>query len=319
MKFEDVYEEYKVYAEKRHKKQGFDTLYQRFETHVLPYFKNKNLEEITKLDIVCWQNKILEKKYSNNYNEALYNCFSGFYNYCVSMSYVLDNLILKVEKFPKKIESNKYDYYNLREFRKFRKNLDSYVYKQFFNMIFFYGSRPGETMAFRFCDLNGKELKLEHTLQRKGKRELDTPKNKSSVRTLNLNLIMRFRIWILKCWYLKVYGDFNENYFIFGGKIPLAPTTVDRYLTKACEKAKLRKITPHQFRHSYASNKIHKGVPIDIVSVNMGHSKVSTTVDIYLHAKRKNIEKNSMFRSKFFHALYQSFENFSQSIITFFM
>ena len=79
---------------------------------------------------------------------------------------------------------------------------------------------------------------------------------------------------------------FSNDYFIFGGLKPLAPTTIDRYKKNAYEKAKLPSITQHEFRHSYATRKIHKKVPIDFVSRSMGHSKVSTTLDIYLHQEK---------------------------------
>ena len=98
---------------------------------------------------------------------------------------------------------------------------------------------------------------------------------------------MLFRIWLLKKYYIKKYGCFRVDYFIFGGLNPLAPTTIDRYKKKAYTKAKLPSITQHEFRHSYATRNIHKKVPIDIVSRSMGHSKVSTTLDFYLH-KEKN-------------------------------
>ena len=43
MSFEEAYEEFKIYALKRHKKQGFITIDQDFSKHVLPYFKEKNM------------------------------------------------------------------------------------------------------------------------------------------------------------------------------------------------------------------------------------------------------------------------------------
>ena len=82
--------------------------------------------------------------------------------------------------------------------------------------------------------------------------------------------------------YLKKYGN-GVDFFIFGGIKPLAPTTIDRHKLNACNKANLKPITQHEFRHSYATRNIHKRVPIDKVSKSMGHSTVSMTVDVYLH------------------------------------
>ena len=286
MSFEEVYEEFKNYVIKRHKKQGFITIDQGFSNHILPYFKGKNINELTKLDIIVWQNKILDKNFSNNFNAKLYYVFNSFIKYCVCCSYLEENIISQVGPFKKKIEFKKHTTYTLRQFRKFRLYLNDFIIKQFFNFMYFYGTRPSEAMALRFIDLKYNYIYIRHSIQRKGNRELDTPKNQSSIRIIKISLLMLFRIWLLKKLYIKKYGAFSNDYFIFGGLKPLAPTTIDRYKKNAYDKAKLPSITQHEFRHSYATRKIHKKVPIDLVSRSMGHSKVSTTLDIYLHQEK---------------------------------
>ncbi len=283
MLFEEVYEEYKIYAQNRHKKQGFDTINKNFNLHILPYFKNNYLSSLTKLDLINWQNEILSKNFSNNFNRNLYYELSAFFRYCMYCDYLKENIVLQIPKFKKKIEKKEHHVYTLKEFRKFRKHLDDYIIKQYFNFMYFYGTRPSEAMALRFSDLEKNYIHINHSIHRKGKRELDTPKNQSSIRTLKLNSLERFRIWRLKRMYFKKYYDRNFDYFIFGGKKPLSPTTIDRYKLKACRKANMNPITQHEFRHSYATRMIHKKTPVDIVSHLMGHSTVSMTVDVYLH------------------------------------
>jgi len=282
MSFEKVYEEYKIYASNRHKKQGFDTITKNFNLHILPYFKDKNINEISKLDIINWQNKILHLNFSNNFNRNLYYEFSAFFRYCIYCDYLSENIILQVPKFKKKIENKKHNVYTLKEFLKFRRNIDDYIIKQYFNFMYFYGTRPSEAMALRFSDLENNLIHINHSIQRKGNRELDTPKNQSSIRTIKINLLTIFRFKILKRMYLKKYG-YGFDYFIFGGNKPLSPTTIDRHKLNACNKSNLKPITQHEFRHSYATRMIHKKTPIDIVSKSMGHSTISMTVDVYLH------------------------------------
>ncbi len=274
------------YVEKRHKKQGFYTITHDFNNHVLPYFKNMNIEDITKFDILKWQDSIIEKNFKNKYNAKLYYVFNNFMRYCECCSYLTENVVSSVGPFNKKIEVKNHVVYNIHQFRKFRFCLDDFVLKQFFNIIFFYGPRPGEASALRFLDKNGRYIHLVHNLHQKVDRELDTPKNQSSIRTLKISYLMCFRIWLLKRYYIKLYGECKSDYFIFGGPKPLSHTTIDRYKKNAYLKAKLPPITQHEFRHSYATRKIHSGVPIDIVSRSMGHSHVSTTLDIYLHQEK---------------------------------
>lgn len=289
MRFEDAYEEFKIYAEKRHKKQGFITILQDFNNHILPYFIGKNLNELIKPDFINWQNIILEKNFSNKYNAKVYYVFNTFIKFCIYYNYLNNNFLLEVGRFPRKIENKQHTTYTLLQFLKFRRYLTDYVIKQFFNFMYFYGTRPSETMALRFIDIKKGYACIIHSLHRKGDRDLDTPKNQSSIRAIKLNVFMIFRIWLLKKYYLKKYGAFSNDYFIFGGQKPLAPTTVDRIKKNAYLKAKLPPITQHEFRHSYATRKIHRHVPVDVVSRNMGHSKVSTTVDVYLHQEKNTL------------------------------
>ncbi len=151
--------------------------------------------------------------------------------------YISENIVLNAGNFTKKIERKDHEVYTLFEFRKFRKNLDNYIYKQFFNFIFFYGTRPSETMALRFCDLKRNTVFINHTLHRRGRRELDTPKNQSSLRDLEISYLMRFRIWKLKRIYLKQYSTFKDEYFLFGGEKPLSTSTLDRHKKKEYENA----------------------------------------------------------------------------------
>jgi integrase len=92
----------------------------------------------------------------------------------------------------------------------------------------------------------------------------------------------------LKKVYFASYNNFNDNFFVFGGEKPLAPTSIDRYKKKACDKANIRPITQHQFRHSHATLLVDNGFPITTVSKRLGHSKVSTTLDYYVHNSSAN-------------------------------
>lgn len=283
LSFKDVYENYLVYATKRHKKQGLDTITQNFNNHILPFFKDKRMNELTKIDILDWQDYILTKNFSSNFNNALYSRLGSFMTYCVDYDYLTENLVRKVKKFPKKIECKERRVYNIWQFIWFSLHLKHKIIKQFFNFMFFYGTRPSEAMALRFSDLDGFKVHIRYNLQRRGERLLDTPKNQSSIRTFKIGLLEKIRMYRLKKYYIKLYGKFDINYFVFGGKKPLSTSTIDRYKHKACINAHIFEITQHEFRHSYASRMIRKGVPIADVSKSMGHSNISTTLDIYTH------------------------------------
>ena len=48
----------------------------------------------------------------------------------------------------------------MKEFKKFIKCVDNNVYKQFFYLMYFTGTRPGEAVALKFSDLYFNEISL---------------------------------------------------------------------------------------------------------------------------------------------------------------
>ncbi len=67
---------------------------------------------------------------------------------------------------------------------------------------------------------------------------------------------------------------------------PLTTRAVQRVLQRIRERLDLpaERLTPHKLRHAYATDLVNRGVPIHVVSAQLGHADVSTT-SIYLHAQ----------------------------------
>lgn len=280
--FLDVYYDYLLYAKKKLKNQSFASLKNKFDLHILSYFKDRYLEDITSNDILQWEDYILSLNFSNNQNRSLYYALSGFLEYCKIFYHFDKTIISNVGCFKKKYEKKKYDFYNIKEFNKFIKGFDNEIYKQFFNLLFFTGVRPGEAIALQFSDLKNGYINISKTMNEHGKREISTPKTVSSIRKIRIDKKLEKDLLNLKNIYKKKY-PINDDLFIFGGKKPLSPTTINRYKQKACDKSGIRPITLHQFRHSHATLLLDKGIMINEVSRRLGHSKTSTTLDIYSH------------------------------------
>lgn len=158
MKFEDAFEEFKIYAKKRHKKQCFCNLSQDFKKHILPYFKGKNIKDLTVQDIILWQDFILDKDFSNSYNKNIYYSFVCFADFCLLNSYLSTNVVRNAKGFKKKIEIKEHQVYTLFEYLIFRKSIKNRVYRYFFDLLYFHGLRSGEAMALKFSDLRAKSF-----------------------------------------------------------------------------------------------------------------------------------------------------------------
>jgi len=80
-RFLDVYSDYLAYARKKQKNQSFTVMKYKFDLHILPFFKEMYLEDITSKTIIEWEDHILTKNFSNNQNKSLYYALSGFFEY----------------------------------------------------------------------------------------------------------------------------------------------------------------------------------------------------------------------------------------------
>ena len=114
----------------------------------------------------------------------------------------------------------------------------------------------------------------------------------------------------------KIYEKdnlFGDNLYIFGGFKPLSPTTINRRKLIACKRANIRPITLHQFRHSHATFLLQQGIMINEVSRRLGHSKVSTTLDVYSHTdltqEKRVIDTLNSFRFNRFSSLKLKFKS----------
>jgi len=293
MSFNEAYENYLNYVSKRHKKQGLVALASNFNSRILPYFESKNIFDLTKADILGWQNYIYDLNFKNSYNDKLLIEFRKFLKFCHNYYDLSESIYTSIEPFVKKCEQNNSDFYSLQEFNKFIKYVDNEVYKQFFTFMFFCGTRPGETFALRFSDLEDNTIHIRYNLTTKGGRTFDTPKNQSSIRDIKIDNKLKRDLLNLKKYYYSKYNVADIDLFIFGGIKPLSPTSCNRQKKIACQRANLRPITLHQFRHSHATLLLSNGIMLNEVSRRLGHSKTSTTLNVYCHTSSEQ-EKRSV-------------------------
>ena len=133
------------------------------------------------------------------------------------------------------------------------------------------GVRIGELLALKIEDINFEEQ--EATI-------FETKTNKERIVQLGEVGTTYLQIFIENIRPLVCRG-FVEGTRAFPsayeGKIP-CNETVNRYLSKACTKAGIKKkITCHCFRHSYGSHLLENGAGIKQVSDLLGHEKLATT------------------------------------------
>ena len=75
----------------------------------------------------------------------------------------------------------------------------------------------------------------------------------------------------------------NSPVFIRTTGEPLLPTTVTHGFKKIVRKLGLDDVRFHDLRHTHATVMLLQGVHPKVVQERLGHSKMSTTMDIYSH------------------------------------
>ncbi len=128
-----------------------------------------------------------------------------------------------------------------------------------------------------------------------------TPKTKCSNRIIPIN---DFVIKELKADkqrqedYAKLLGndyDKSHNFIVLTvfGKPYVNLSAINRVVNRLTEKAGLPHCTIHGFRHSVASILDDNGVPIQDISVLLGHESTNTTERIYIN-RRKTAKETTM-------------------------
>lgn len=85
---------------------------------------------------------------------------------------------------------------------------------------------------------------------------------------------------------VKQYKNFNEEFYCFGedkGITPIPYSTARRRKVVVAERAGVKEIRLHDFRHSCASLLINSGANISAVSKYLGHSDINETLNTYSH------------------------------------
>lgn len=167
------------------------------------------------------------------------------------------------------------------------------------------GLRIGEICALKWSDINVTDgiLTVNRTIERiyiieeeKKHTELviNTPKTKNSCREIPMNKELLGMLKPLK----KVVND--DYYILTNDERPTEPRTYRNYYKRLMEKLDIPKLKYHGLRHSFATRCIEVGCDYKTVSVLLGHSNISTTLNLYVHP---NMEQKKRCIDKVFKSL----------------
>lgn len=253
--------------------------------HILPYFKDMQIKDITPLLIRDWQNSIMNyvnpatnRPYSNWYLKTIHKNINAVFNFAVSFLGLTENPCKKAGSMGKAVSEKELNYWTLEEFKTFIDVVDRLDLYTGFSILYWTGMRVGELLALTWndIDINKKTIRINKTYQRVNKKDLITsPKTQGSKRTIKitsklLNMILDYKERIYK-------PKSNERLFQFQQRV------FSDWIKRYSEASGVKVINVHDLRHSHASLLINNNANVLLISQRLGHDRIETTLNIYSH------------------------------------
>ncbi|MEM0128075.1 MAG: tyrosine-type recombinase/integrase [Thermoplasmatales archaeon] len=197
---------------------------------------------------------------------------STIYLYVRALQSLIDYLSLenigrlKAPKRPQKVPN----YLNTDEVKTILNSCIDLRERLIVKLLVYTGLRVSELCSLKFgdIDVNGKTIKV-----RSGKGDKDR------LVVFSNEVVQDLRS------YLAYAKSSRKSEFLFptSRSKKISPVTVERIIRSIVARSGIqKKITPHTFRHTFATSLLRNGADLRIIQVLLGHSSISTT-QIYTH------------------------------------
>ena len=255
------------------------------DNHIVREYDRRKVNLITNDDVQRFINNKLASGLCEKTCRDILIVLKMIINFAVKKKYC--NPIIFDIIFPTKKKQKKLEVLSIEEEGKILKYLNyNFDFKNLGILICLYsGLRIGEICALQWkdIDLNLKVIKISKTLQRiydkrkKTKVIIDTAKTINSIREIPIaDTLYR----IIESFYKLV----NKDFYVLTNSLKYTePRTYRKYFENVLDLLNIRKIKFHGLRHTFATRCIEAKVDYKTLSVILGHSNISTTLNLYVH------------------------------------
>ncbi len=197
---------------------------------------------------------------------------------------------IKLEKQPQR----EIEVYTQREIKAILDFIPQHKQGSYIAIMLYSGMRIGELLALQWgdVDLEGQIITIRRALKHTedGEKIGDTPKSKRiRIIPMSKELAQIFKELPKQSLFVvprtqggyHTHSSFDTVYYGF----------LDDLNATLPEGQKVRRLSPHKCRHSFATYSVKSGVPIAILQQILGHAQISTT-QIYTHVDTDDLKEN---------------------------
>lgn len=283
----------------------YTTYMETYQKHIMtdPIGKIK-LNKITSNHLQSFYNKKTEQGYSPRTVKHMHVLINSSLEKAVRLKYIREN-INKLVTLPKKKPYEAKVLTALEVSKILREATDEELYPLIVFTLFT-GLRKGEVLALKWTDINfqtkeltvsGNLCRISAGLDEKGrhcrKYEIMSPKTVKSKRTIPLFdkaidvlKLQKERQEIIKEKYGLIYQDQGFIFAKHDGQ-HLSPRCVMDEYHAFLQKYGVTDVRFHDLRHTFASLLLEAGESPKVIQELLGHSTITTTMDIYAHVTKQ--------------------------------
>ncbi len=291
----------KEYAKNKVKKSSYADYETTIRVHILPLLGHHYLTKLRPLQIQEWVNYLInDRKLAPKTVHNYFSVLDTIMQTALKWGYISKNPCELID-LPSK-EKKEAAYYNREEVILLLQTLeklsdDDFKYRVGITLTLFTGLRKGELMGLRWENIDLEEGIISVVQTRMYNKGFgvyeDTPKTSKSRRKIS---IPQECVTLLKQLKLKedkqrllIGSKWIESGAVFQNDYgePLYPQMVSIWFRKFLKENKMRLITMHQLRHTHTSMLAYLEMDKLQISQRLGHSQLSTTMNIYTHLFEK--------------------------------
>ena len=236
--------------------------------HFFNFHKAKDIESLSKQDILYYLESLVKKGYSKSSQNQYINSIKFYYEKFLEREkqyYFIDRPI-KDKKLPIVLSKE--------EVQCLFNQLYNLKHKTILVLIYSCGLRISELINLKINDIDTQRMLIQ-IRNSKGNKDRQV-----QLAEQIHQLIKRYN------------NEYKPKQFLFNGlnSYQYSTASIQKIIKRAAIKAGIRKnVTPHTLRHSFATHLLEDGIDIRYIQTILGHSNIQTT-QIYTHVSSRHLK-----------------------------